>query len=93
MCLQAGESPLPLYTEEWLEELLARIFAILSNLDSPETRSDLSTSGQPKADHDCQSFLLNDDCMFRCSLLAQTRTQLTSVLLEAGTCIGRECMT
>ena len=68
LCLQAGESPLPLYTEEWLEELLARIFAILSNLDSPETRSDLSTSGQPKADHDCQSFLLNDDCMFRCSL-------------------------
>lgn len=35
------ESPtpaVPLYTEEWVEELLSRCFSIITNLDSPEHR-------------------------------------------------------
>lgn len=36
---QEAPSPsLPLYSEEWLEELLSRVFAIITNLDSPEHR-------------------------------------------------------
>ena len=37
------ESPsaaLPLYTEEWVEEVLGRCFAIITNLDSPEHRGE-----------------------------------------------------
>lgn len=63
--LQSDTSGLPLFKEEWLDDLLARIFELLRNLDSPETRSDLSVSGQPGGHTEVQSFLLNDDCMFR----------------------------
>ena len=37
--LQETPTPaLPLYTEEWVEELISRCFAIITNLDSPEHR-------------------------------------------------------
>lgn len=38
--LQSGPGSLPLYTEEWVEELLSRVFGILGNLEAPQTRSD-----------------------------------------------------
>lgn len=63
--MQGEAIGLPLYTEEWVEDLLARIFDLLTNVDSPETRSDLSVNGNPGVNHDCQSFLLNDNCMYR----------------------------
>ena len=31
---------LPLYTEEWAEELLSRVFTIVANLDAPEGHSE-----------------------------------------------------
>ena len=42
--LQEAPTPaLPLYTEEWVEELLSRCFAIITNLDSPEHRGGCCT--------------------------------------------------
>ena len=64
--LQNDTSGLPLFKEEWLDDLLSRIFELLQNLHSPDTRSDLSVSGQTGGHTEVQSFLLNDDCMFRC---------------------------
>ena len=48
--------PLPLYTEEWVDELMSRIFAILSNLETPT---------QPGENSDRVSFLLEGNSMFR----------------------------
>lgn len=63
---------LPLYAEDWLEELMGRIFTLLTNLDSPEVRSDLSATGPRSIDNDCQSFLLHDNCMYRYSMALTT---------------------
>lgn len=42
IALQESPTPtLPLYSEEWVEELLSRVFAIITNLDSPEHRGKL----------------------------------------------------
>lgn len=38
---EAPTPTLPLYSEEWVEELLSRVFAIITNLDSPEHRGEL----------------------------------------------------
>lgn len=39
--LQESPTPtLPLYSEEWVEEVLSRVFAIITNLDSPEHRGE-----------------------------------------------------
>ena len=35
---EAPTQALPLYTDEWVEELLSRCFAIITNLDAPEHR-------------------------------------------------------
>ena len=46
---------LPLYAEEWVEELLSRIFATLSNLENPNHGDDSARV----------SFLLEGNSMFR----------------------------
>lgn len=58
---------MPLYTEEWVEELLSRIFSILGNLEAPETRSDhAAVQGNAAAPaSDSASFLLEGNSMFR----------------------------
>ncbi|KAL3134782.1 hypothetical protein ABBQ32_007768 [Trebouxia sp. C0010 RCD-2024] len=58
---------LPLYTEEWVEELLARVFSILANLEAPQTRSDhAAVQGNASAPaSDSASFLLEGNSMFR----------------------------
>lgn len=58
---------MPLYTEEWVEELLSRIFSILANLEAPETRSDhAAVQGNASAPaSDSASFLLEGNSMFR----------------------------
>ncbi|KAL4431419.1 hypothetical protein ABPG75_006675 [Micractinium tetrahymenae] len=64
---QLPEAPtpaLPLYTEEWVEELLSRCFAIITNLDSPEHRGEHGAQGQKLALEE-GSFLLDSNSMFR----------------------------
>ena len=66
--LQAGHGGLPLDAEEWVEGLLSRIFVILSNLESPETRGDhASNQGNLMSGNslDNASFLLEGNSMFR----------------------------
>lgn len=65
--LQGGPGSLPLYTEEWVEELLARVFSILANLEAPQTRSDhAAVQGNASAPaSDSASFLLEGNSMFR----------------------------
>eukprot|EP00891_Asterochloris_glomerata_P001540 jgi/Astpho2/1540/fgenesh1_pg.00026_%23_29_t len=66
--LQAGHGGLPLDAEEWVEGLLSRIFVILSNLESPETRGDhASNQGNLMTGNslDHASFLLEGNSMFR----------------------------
>lgn len=77
--LQGGPGSLPLYTEEWVEELLSRIFSILGNLEAPETRSDhAAVQGNAAAPaSDSASFLLEGNSMFRyisrtCTLLSNS---------------------
>lgn len=41
---EAPTPSLPLYSEEWVEELLSRVFAIITNLDSPEHRGQCLSS-------------------------------------------------
>ncbi len=48
---------LPLYADEWVEELLSRIFATLSNLENPNHGDDSARV----------SFLLEGNSMFRCA--------------------------
>ncbi len=48
---------LPLYVDAWVEELLSRMFAILSNLENPNQGDDSARL----------SFLLEGNSMFRCA--------------------------
>ncbi|KAI3424360.1 hypothetical protein D9Q98_009913 [Chlorella vulgaris] len=64
---QLPEGPtaaLPLLSEEWVDELLARCFAIISNLDSPEHRGEHGGHQGQKGMED-GSFLLDSNSMFR----------------------------
>lgn len=65
--MQGGAGDLPLYTQEWVEELLSRVFGILGNLEAPETRSDHSAvqGNASAAASDHASFLLEGNSMFR----------------------------
>ncbi|KAL0043408.1 hypothetical protein WJX79_003790 [Trebouxia sp. C0005] len=65
--LQSGPGSLPLYTEEWVEELLSRVFGILGNLEAPQTRSDHAAvqGNATSAASDSASFLLEGNSMFR----------------------------
>ncbi|KAL0045726.1 hypothetical protein WJX82_002854 [Trebouxia sp. C0006] len=65
--LQSGPGSLPLYTEEWVEELLSRVFGILGNLEAPQTRSDHAAvqGNASSAASDSASFLLEGNSMFR----------------------------
>ena len=54
---------LPLPAEEWVEELLVRVFAILSNLEAPE-RGEHNAGGRDGGDSGL-SFLLAGNSMFR----------------------------
>ena len=58
---------MPLYAEEWVEELLSRVFGILSNLEAPETRSDHAAvqGNATAAASDQASFLIEGNSMFR----------------------------
>ncbi|DBA73425.1 TPA: hypothetical protein ACH3X1_011462 [Trebouxia sp. C0004] len=64
---QSGSGSLPLYTEEWVEELLSRVFGILGNLEAPQTRSDHAAvqGNASSAASDSASFLLEGNSMFR----------------------------
>lgn len=64
---QGGPNGLPLYAEEWVEELLSRVFDILTNLEAPETRSDHSAvqGNSTAAASDQASFLIEGSSMFR----------------------------
>ena len=62
--LQIEPQKYPLYLAEWVEELLSRIFAILHNLDSPETRTESAAAADAASTHS-QSFLLHSESMFR----------------------------
>ena len=69
--MQSGPGSLPLYTEEWVEELLSRVFGILGNLEAPQTRSDHAAvqGNAAAAASDSASFLLEGNSMFRQDLL------------------------
>ena len=56
-----------MYAEEWVEELLSRVFGILSNLEAPETRSDHAAvqGNATAAASDQASFLIEGNSMFR----------------------------
>ena len=62
---------IPLDTALWLDELLSRIFAILENLEAPETRSESAGSksgagGLPgMSESSGGSFLMDKQSMFR----------------------------
>ena len=56
---------LPLDTEEWVDALLERIFAVLTHLEAPETRSEGSAG--PQGGHR-GSFLLEKTSMYKCAL-------------------------
>ena len=56
---------LPLDTEEWVDDLLTRLFAVLTHLEAPETRSEGSAG--VKADQ--RSFLLDKTSMYKCALV------------------------
>ncbi|KAK9835280.1 hypothetical protein WJX84_012367 [Apatococcus fuscideae] len=62
--LEAEPQHYPLYLSEWVEELMSRIFAILHNLDSPETRTESAAAADAASTHS-QSFLLHSESMFR----------------------------
>lgn len=66
--------PLPLYTEEWVEELLSRVFAILSNLETPHQ----ADSGERL------SFLLEGNSMFRCASAGFQPQEVLNVGLPTG---------
>ena len=51
--------------EEWVEELLVRVFAILGNLEAPE-RGEHGAGGRAGGDGGL-SFLLAGNSMFRCA--------------------------
>ena len=53
----------PLDSEEWVDELLQRLCAVLTHLDSPETRSEGSATAQGGRR---SSFLLDKSSMYRC---------------------------
>ena len=55
---------LPLDTEEWVDELLTRLFAVLTHLEAPETRSEGSAGAQTARRG---SFLLDKTCMYKCA--------------------------
>lgn len=56
---------LPLYTEEWAEELLSRVFSIISNLDAPDHGAEDGGQGEGLGSSEEMSFLLNGNSMFR----------------------------
>ncbi|KAK9865395.1 hypothetical protein WJX84_009143, partial [Apatococcus fuscideae] len=68
--LEAEPSNYPLYVSEWVEELMSRIFAILHNLESPDTRTESAAAADAESTHS-QSFLLHSESMFRpmCEML------------------------
>ena len=67
---QAGH--IPLDTATWLDDLLARVFAVLENLEAPETRSESMASshslfGGANGGHPpSASFILDKQSMFKC---------------------------
>ncbi|KAK9818405.1 hypothetical protein WJX72_012161 [[Myrmecia] bisecta] len=64
--LEETPAAFPLYTEEWVMELLSRIFAILTNLEAPETRGDhVGSTGGNNGHAASASFLLEGSSMFR----------------------------
>ena len=62
MCLQDAIGFV--YSEEWADDLLSRIFAVLTNLDSPEGGGEHS-SHAGGGHEDGSSFLIDDNSMFR----------------------------
>lgn len=62
----SGEaSTLPLAAEEWADELLSRVFAVLSNLDAPAEHRG-ADAGSGSSLHRGHSFLLaSEQSMFR----------------------------
>ena len=54
---------LPLYTEEWMEELLSRIFIVITNLDAPDASAE--HGGREDGHSDSSTFLLEGTSMFR----------------------------
>ena len=63
--VQGGPGSLPLYAEEWVEELLSRVFGILGNLEAPQTRSDHAAVQGNATTAPTASFLLEGNSMFR----------------------------
>jgi hypothetical protein len=54
---------LPLYTEEWVFELLSRIFTVITNLDAPDAGAE--HGGREDGSSDGATFLLEGSSMFR----------------------------
>jgi len=54
---------LPLYTEEWVFELLSRIFTVVNNLDAPDAGAE--HGGREDMSSDGTTFLLEGSSMFR----------------------------
>ncbi|KAH7621507.1 hypothetical protein Ndes2526B_g03845 [Nannochloris sp. 'desiccata'] len=54
---------LPLYTEEWVFELLSRIFTVIGNLDAPDAGAE--HGGREDGSSDGSTFLLEGSSMFR----------------------------
>lgn len=61
----ASPHALPLYTDAWAEEFLSRVFAILSNLDMPETGAGEHAGSDALGEEETDSFLLDGNSMFR----------------------------
>lgn len=80
ICLQEAPSPtLPLYAEEWVEELLGRCFAIITNLDSPEHRGEPSCASLVCITCTVAHALLPDTiCALHCARQGLAATAATS---------------
>ncbi len=72
---------LPLPAEEWVEELLVRVFAILGNLEAPE-RGEHGAGSRAGGDSGL-SFLLAGNSMFRCAPPCDPASE-ARVLLHGG---------
>ena len=60
---QLSENGMCLYSEEWANDLLGRIFAVITNVDSPDGGEHTSHAGNKFDDN--SSFLLDGNSMFR----------------------------
>jgi hypothetical protein len=77
---------LPLPAEEWVEELLVRVFAILGNLEAPE-RGEHGAGGRPAGDGGL-SFLLAGNSMFRRAAQPRSAAPLLRTIPQAAACPG-----